>query len=70
MAEQFFNVTHLIMLYGAVVIVGILTIAILIVNPKRPRASTFIAVILESLLIFWSVDVFLMLLAAGIRLMV
>lgn len=70
MAEQFFNVTYSIMLYGAVVIVGVLAAAIMIVNPKRKRASTAIAVILEGLLVFWVVDVILMLISAGIRLIV
>ena len=70
MAEQFFNVTYSIMLYGAVVIVGVLAAAIMIVNPKRKRASTAIAVILEGLLVFWAVNVFLVLISAGIRLIV
>ena len=70
MAEQFFNVTYSIMLYGAVVIVGVLAAAIMIVNPKRKRASTAIAVILEGLLVFWAVNVFLVLISAGVRLIV
>lgn len=70
MAEQFFNVTYSIMLHGAVVIVGVLAAAIMIVNPKRKRASTAIAVILEGLLVFWAVNVFLVLISAGIRLIV
>ena len=71
MAEKFFDVTYSIMLYGAVAIIALLAIAFVVIDPwKRLKMSEALAITIGMLLVFWVVDVILVLISAGIRLIV
>ena len=71
MAEQFFNVTYSIMLYGAAAILGLVAIAFVVIDPwKRLKMSEALAITIGMLLVFWVVDVILVLISAGVRLIV